>query len=53
MKVLCNMESETRSQLRYNAPEMEVITISVERGFEASNEAGFDGPSYGDEDVEW
>ena len=47
------MESETRSQLRYNAPEMEVITISVERGFEASNEAGFDGPSYGDEDVEW
>ena len=53
MKVLRNMEFETRSQLRYNAPEMEVITISVERGFEASDEAGFDGPSYGDEDVEW
>lgn len=53
MKVLRNMESETGSQLRYNAPEMEVITINVERGFEASSEAGFGGPSYGEEDVEW
>ena len=36
MKVLRNMEFETRSQLRYTAPEMEVIKISVERGFEMS-----------------
>jgi hypothetical protein len=48
------MESEAGSQLRYNAPELEVITINVERGFEASSEdAGFEGPSYGEEDVEW
>lgn len=54
MKVLRNMELETRSQLRYNAPEMEVITINVERGFEVSSEeGGFEGPSYGEEDVEW
>lgn len=55
MKVLRNMESETGSQLRYNAPELEVITISVERGFEVSND-GFglgDGTSYGEENVEW
>ena len=55
MKVLCNMESETRSQLRYNAPELEVITINVERGFEVSSD-GFglgDGTSYDEESVEW
>ena len=32
---------------------MESIEIRVERGFEASSEAGFGGPSYGEEDVEW
>ena len=32
---------------------MEIVEISVERGFGASSDAGFDGPSYGEEDVEW
>lgn len=55
MKVLRNIELETGSQLRYNAPEVEVITINVERGFEVSND-GFglgDGTSYDEEKVEW
>lgn len=34
---------------RYEAPQIEVVEISVERGFEVS----FDGPSYDEEDVEW
>ena len=32
---------------------MEIVEISVERGFEGSIEAGFGGPSYGEEDIEW
>ncbi len=37
----------------YEAPEVEIVDVAIERGFEASNEAGFDGPIYGEEDVEW
>lgn len=37
----------------YEAPELEVVDVAIERGFEASNEAGFDGPSYDEEEVEW
>lgn len=32
---------------------MEVVSVEIERGFEASDEAGFDGPTYGEEDIEW
>jgi len=41
--------------LNYTAPEIEVVEIAVERGFEASNglDSGVNGPSYGEEDVEW
>ena len=53
MKVLNYFESEARTSTSYEAPAMESIEIRVERGFEASSEAGFDGPSYGEEDVEW
>lgn len=37
----------------YEAPTLEIVDVAIERGFEASNEAGFEGPSYGEEDVEW
>lgn len=53
MKVLNNFMDETRSQSMYEAPRMEIVEISVERGFQASSDAGFGGPSYGEEDVEW
>lgn len=49
MKALNNFMAATR----YEAPEIEVVEVAIERGFEASNEAGFDGPSYDEEDVEW
>lgn len=41
--------------LRYDAPEMEIVEINVERGFELSSD-GFglgDGTSYDEEDVIW
>jgi hypothetical protein len=41
--------------LRYDAPDMEVVEINVERGFELSGD-GFglgDGTSYDEEDVIW
>lgn len=37
----------------YEAPELEIVDVAIERGFEASFEASFDGPSYDEEDVEW
>lgn len=43
---------DAMSASRYEAPELEVVEISVERGFEAS-EGEFEGPTYGEEDVEW
>ena len=43
---------DAMSASRYEAPELEVVEISVERGFEAS-ESEFEGPTYGEEDVEW
>lgn len=52
MKTLINF-METSRRFGYEAPEMEIVSVEIERGFEASNEAGFDGPSYGEEDVEW
>ena len=49
MKALNNFMAASR----YEAPEVEIVDVAIERGFEASNEAGFDGPIYGEEDVEW
>lgn len=49
-----NYFTKTNESLpRYEAPVMEVVEIEVERGFEASDEYGFDGPSYGEEDIIW
>lgn len=51
MKTLKNAENP----LRYDAPDMEVVEINVERGFELSGD-GFglgDGTSYDEEDVNW
>lgn len=48
-----NLGAASVERRGYEAPEMEVVEISVERGFELSNEYGFDGPSYGEEDVDW
>lgn len=41
--------------LNYAAPDIEVVEIAFECGFEASSDldSGFNGPSYGEEDVEW
>lgn len=36
----------------YEAPTLEIVEVAIERGFEASD-AGFEGPSYGEEDVDW
>lgn len=41
------------SNPRYEAPQVEVVEVAIERGFEVSQEAGFDGPSYDEEDVIW
>lgn len=45
-------ESGVRTTSNYESPRMEVIEIAAERGFEAS-ESEFEGPTYGEEDVEW
>lgn len=52
MKALSNFNETARCN-NYETPTIEVVDVAVERGFEASNEAGFEGPSYGEEDVEW
>lgn len=55
MKALRNLMDETGSQSMYEAPRMEVVEISVERGFEVSSD-GFglgDDTSYDEEDVDW
>ena len=52
MKALSTFNEIARCN-NYEAPTIEVVDVAVERGFEASNEAGFEGPSYGEEDVEW
>ena len=49
------LKSTAEKTLRYDAPEMEVVEINVERGFELSSD-GFglgDGTSYDEEDVNW
>ena len=49
------MMSETVSHSNYDAPHLDIVEISVERGFELSSD-GFglgDGTSYDEEDVEW
>ena len=49
------MMSETMSHSNYDAPRLDIVEISVERGFELSSD-GFglgDGTSYDEEDVEW
>lgn len=53
MKATNYFTVERESLPRYEAPVMEVVEIAVERGFEASDEYGFDGPSYGEEDIVW
>lgn len=43
------------SHSNYDAPRLDIVEISVERGFELSSD-GFglgDGTSYDEEDVEW
>lgn len=52
MKTLCNF-METACRFGYEAPKMEIVSVEIERGFEASDEAGFDGPTFGEEDIEW
>lgn len=52
MKTLSNF-METIRRFGYEAPAMEIVSVEIERGFEASDEAGFDGPSYDEEDIEW
>lgn len=52
MKTLSNF-METACRFSYEAPAMEIVSVEIERGFSASNEAGFDGPLFGEEDVEW
>lgn len=53
MKALSNLNEAVR-RLNYEAPTLEVVEVAIERGFEVSNEeGGFEGPSYGEEDVEW
>ncbi len=51
MKVLNYFEGEARTSNSYEAPAIESVEVSVEQGFNAS--AGFDGPSYDEEDVIW
>ena len=46
------METKTLN-FGYEAPRVEVVEINVERGFEISLGGGIEGPSYGEEDVEW
>lgn len=53
MKALNKFMDATLSRVGYEAPAVEVVEISVERGFEASDEMGFNGPTYGEEDIEW
>jgi hypothetical protein len=52
MKALSNL-MDAACRTNYEAPTLEIVDVAIERGFEASNEAGFEGPSYGEEDVEW
>lgn len=51
MKVLNQFECARTGS--YEAPQLTILEISVERGFEASDEYGFDGPTYDEEDVIW
>lgn len=54
MKFNNNLAAIANERNRYEAPQIEVVEISVERGFEVSSESGgFEGPSFGEEDVEW
>ena len=47
-----NLNGASAERSSYEAPEVDIVEISVERGFEVSDEYGFDGPSYGEEDVD-
>lgn len=51
MKVLNQVECAHTGS--YEAPQLTIFAISVERGFEASDEFGIDGPTYDEEDVIW
>lgn len=48
-----NLGAASVERRGYEAPDMEVVEISVERGFEVSSESGFEGPSYDEEDIIW
>lgn len=47
------MKKMNFEKMSYEAPRLEVVEINVEKGFELSLGAGFETPSYGEEDVEW
>lgn len=53
MNRLNSMDDALHGTSAYEAPSMELVEISIERGFEASVDSGFEGPTYGEEDVEW
>lgn len=53
MKATNYFKDGATSPSRYEAPMVEIVEIAVEHGFEASNEYGFEGPSYDEEDVIW
>ena len=43
-----------KNTMNYSAPEVELVEVAVESGFQTSlNEYGFNGPLYDEEDVEW
>lgn len=43
-----------KNTINYSAPEVELVEVAVESGFEVSTaEYGFFGPSYEEEEVGW
>ena len=43
-----------KNTMNYSAPEVELVEVAVESGFQTSpNEYGFNGPLYDEEDVDW
>lgn len=43
-----------KNTMNYSAPEVELVEVAVESGFQTSlNEYGFNGPLYEEEDVAW
>ena len=43
-----------KNTMNYSAPEVELVEVAVESGFQTSlTEYGFNGPLYDEEDVDW